>query len=169
MLLALLFIGTSSCDKIDELLTFSIRSSTEIPIEKTLGVSLPFDIPTPSIKTNSEAEFENNNTSAKLVKNVFLDELKLSVKSPDDKTFSFLKDITIYISTTDDNEIELASKYDIPEDSKIINLDITNEKLDEYIKDDSYNLRTKVVSRELLGEDVTVKADMVFIITANPF
>ena len=97
LLLFLFFIGTSSCDKVDELLTFSISTSTEIPIEKTLVISLPFDIPTPSIKTNSESEFENNNTSAKLVKNVLLDELKLSIISPDDKTLSFLKDITIYI------------------------------------------------------------------------
>ncbi len=169
ILLVLLFIGTNSCDKVDDLLTFSISTSTEIPIKKTLGISLPFDIPTPSIKTNSDSEFDNNNTSAKLVKNVLLDELKLSITTPNNKTFSFLKDITIYISTTDDNEIELASKFNIPDDLRSINLDVTDAKLDEYIKTDSYNLRTKVVTREILGEDVVIKADMVFIITANPF
>ncbi len=168
-LVLLLFIGTSSCNKIDELLTFDITTTSDIPIKKTLLVTTFFNIPTPAIKTSSESEFENNNTSVKLVKNIFLKELKLTITKPSGDTFSFLKDIKIYISTNDNNEIELASKYDINKDDTTIFLDATDARLDEYVKANEYNLRTEVTTRELIGEDMNIRADTKFTITANPF
>jgi len=75
--------------------------------------SLPFEIPTPDITTNSEQELNNNNTKANLVKDVSLEELKLTIVSPSGKTFSFLKSVHIYISTNDDDEVELAYKDNI--------------------------------------------------------
>jgi hypothetical protein len=45
----------------------------------------------------------------------------------------------------------------------------TSEKLDKYIKASSYKLRTEAVIKESLTTDITVKADMKFQVTADPF
>ena len=158
----------SSCKKLDNLLTFYIPLETEITIENNTGINLPFEIPTPDITTNSDKEFKNNNTKTDLVKNVSLEELKLTIVSPSDITFSFLKSVHIYISTNSDDEVVLAYKEDIDSDAKSIELTPTNNKLDKYIKAESYKLRTKVVTRETLTKDITVKINMKFKVTADP-
>ncbi len=158
----------SSCKKLDNLLTFYIPLETEITIENNTGINFPFEITTPDITTNSDNEFKNNNTVANLVKDISLDELKLTITSPSDITFSFLKSFHIYISTNSDDEVELAYKEDIDSDAKSIELTTTDKKLDEYIKAESFKLRTKVVTQEALTQDVTVKINMKFKITADP-
>jgi len=171
LILALVSISliSNSCDKVEDLLTFKINNSTEFVVKNTLRIDLPFDIPVPNVTTNSETEFKEKNTSAKFVKNIYLDKLTLSIVEPTDKTFSFLKTITLYISTNDSDEIELATKEIIPEDANSIDLEVTDSRLDKYVKSDSYNLRTKVTVSKIVTEDVKIKADMTYIITANPF
>ncbi len=103
------------------------------------------------------------------MKDVKLKSLKLSITNPDGKTFTFLKSIHLYISTTDSDEIELAYQDNINETSNMLNLISTNAKLDKYIKADKYKIRTQVTLKETLTKDVTVKAAMKFGVTADPF
>jgi hypothetical protein len=125
----------TSCDAIDDLLTFNISNEASIKIKSTSPINLPSEIITPEVTTNSSSEFENNNTKASLVKDVKLRSLKLAISDP----------------------------------SNSIDLICTDRKLDEYIKANSYKIRTKVTLKETLTKDVTVKADMKFRVTADPF
>ena len=159
----------SSCNTVDDLLTFTISNNTSITIKSTSPVNLPSEIFTPEVTTNSSAEFENNKTKASLVKDVKIRSLKLSITDPSDKTFTFLKSIHLYISTSNSDEIELAYADNINVSSNTIDLICTDQKLDQYIKADSYKIRTKVTIKETLTKDVTVKADMKFKVTADPF
>ncbi|MCD9575741.1 hypothetical protein [Flavobacterium soyae] len=166
LLLSLFF---TSCNAVDDLLTFNISNETSIKIESTSPINLPTEIVTPDVTTNSSAEFENNKTKASLVKDVKIRSLKLSISDPSDKTFTFLKSIHLYISTTDSDEIELAYQDNINSSSNTIDLICTDKKLDQYIKADSYKIRTQVTIKETLTKDVTIKADMTFKVTADPF
>ena len=98
-----------------------------------------------------------------------LKELKLTITDPSDKSFTFLKSIHLYISTDANDEIELAYSDQINATSNTIKLICTSEKLDKYIKAPSYKLRTKAVIKETITKDVTVKSDMKFRVTADPF
>jgi hypothetical protein len=158
-----------SCSVVDQLLTFTVSNQTEFKIASNFPLNIASGIVTPDVPTNSSAEFENNNTKANLVKDVKLKELKLSITDPDGKTFSFLKSIHIYISTDANDEIELAYLENISATTNTIVLTPTSEKLDNYIKASSYKLRTEAVIRETLTTDITVKADMKFKVTADPF
>ncbi len=158
----------NSCKKINEMLTFNVNDQTEIVVESNSIYSLPIEIPTPDITTNSDEEFSNNGTRADLVKEVYLSVLKLSIKDPKEKTFSFLKSIHVFIRTDDSDEIELAYKDDISSELKTFNLIVTNKRLDKYIKADSYKLRTEVTTKETLTQDVTIVVDMSFKVTADP-
>ncbi|MCF8331999.1 MAG: hypothetical protein K9H84_06070 [Bacteroidales bacterium] len=158
-----------SCDKANDLLKFDIEHSTSFEIQSSITpFDPPFPVPTPDITTNSEQKFENNNTKASLVKDVKLKELELDISDPPEKTFSFLKEVYIYISTDSTDEIMAASKTNIPKDAQQISLETTDKSLDKYLKSKTYNLRTEVVTREVLNQDITVDADLVFQVTADP-
>ncbi|HEX8015337.1 MAG TPA: hypothetical protein VF465_08890 [Flavobacterium sp.] len=158
----------TSCDVVDDLLTFSISNEASIKIESTSPINLPSEFITPEVTTNSSSEFDNNKTKASLVKDVKISSLKLAISDPSDKTFTFLKSIHLYISTTESNEIELAYQDNISTAANAIDLICTDKRLDEYIKADSYKIRTKVTLKETLTKDVTVKANMKFRVTADP-
>lgn len=168
-LILFLSLFLNSCSTVDDLLSFNISNETSIQIKSNLPINLPSEIITPDVTTNSSAEFANNKTKANLVKDVKLKSLKLTITNPADKTFTFLKSIHLYISTTDSDEIELAYLDNISSTTNMIDLICTDKRLDQYIKADKYKLRTQVTLKETLTKDVTVKADMKFRVTADPF
>ena len=77
LLLPLLLLLFVSCEKINDLLTFEITSSETIKIPASGLIDAPLIAPVP-VPVNSQQSFENNNTNADLVKDVKLDELKLT-------------------------------------------------------------------------------------------
>ena len=168
-IIALLALVTVSCNELDKLLTFTISNQTTFKVNSGFLVNSPAEIATPDVTTNSSAEFKNNNTSVELVKDVQLKEVRLTIADPTNKTFSFLKSVHMYISTTADDEVELGYQDNISSTSNTITLTCTTQKLDKYIKASSYKIRTKLTTKETVTQDVTVKADMSFQVTANPF
>lgn len=168
-IILLLSLFVISCSIVDKLLTFTISNSTSIQIDSNLPLGTPFEISTPDITTNSSSEFENNKTKANLVKEVKLKDLILTITDPSDKSFSFLKSVHLYISTDADDEIELAYLDNINTTDNTIQLISTEAKLDKYIKASSYKIRTEAVLKETVTKDVTIKADMNFRVTADPF
>ena len=165
---AVLSLVVISCDKVDELLTFTFNNETNFTIENQTETDVPFNIPTPDITTNSSQEFKNNNTASDLVKEINLNQMTLTIESPDDFTFSFLKSLRIYISTDDQDETEIAYKDDIPEDATSIEMETYDKDLSPYVKGDTYDLRFEAVIRKVITQDVTFKAEMEYKVRADP-
>lgn len=157
-----------SCNAVDKLLTFNIYNQSSFTIDGGLPINSPLDIFTPEVTTNSTVAFAGNGTRTDKVKDIQLQELKLTITNPSDKTFSFLKSAHIYISTNDNDEILLAYIDDVNTASNNINLLCIPQKLDHYIKSSSYRLRSKVVTRESLAGDVDVQVDTRFTVVADP-
>ncbi|MBC5841129.1 hypothetical protein H8R23_06900 [Flavobacterium sp. F-380] len=167
--IVILILIFSSCNIIDDLLTFSVDNQTTFKIASGFPIGTAFSVVTPEVTTNSNSTFENNNTKADLVKDVTLTSLKLTITDPTAQSFHFLKSVTLYISTDANDEIELAYLDDINSTSNTIDLIPSNAKLDKYIKASSYKIRTMAVLKETLTQDITIKADMKFKVTADPF
>lgn len=159
----------SSCDEVEDLLTFHINDHTAIRIESGIPLDLPLSIQTPSVSSNSQQQYENHNTRADLVKDVKLEELKLTITNPSGKTFSFLETIRIFISASGQPEIELASLENVAATADIITLLPTTQKLDAYAKASSYTLRTEITTDEALTESVDIQVDLKFRVTADTF
>lgn len=159
----------TGCEEVEDLLTFYVNDQTRIRIESTSPLSLPLEVATPAVTSNSQQQYQNNNTRADLVRDVKLEQLKLTIEAPQGKTFSFLKSIHIYISSSEAEEIELASLENISSSASVLELVPTDQKLDAYAKSPSYSLRTKVVTDETLTEDVDVLVDLKFKVTADTF
>ena len=159
------FILFSSCKKGG--ITFSLSNQTNLKVESATPINLPFEIATPDVSTNSSQEFQNNRTAGNLIKEVTLDELKLSITNPANKTFSFLKSIQIFISTDGSDEVELASLDNVSSTTQTIILTPAQQNLLKYVKASTYRLRTKVVTKETLTQAVDIKATIRFKIKAS--
>ena len=164
-LAALLFLIFASCKKSG--ISFTISNQTTFRVESTSPLSLPFEVATPDVTTNSSKEFENNRTSSGLIKEVNLEELKLTITNPSGKTFSFIKSIQLFISTNNSDEIELATLDNITSAAQTISLAPSQQNLDKYIKASSYKIRTKLVTKETLTQAIDIRADLKFRIKAS--
>ncbi len=156
-----------SCEKLDKLLTFDISHSTDIRIPASGLINNPLIAPVP-VTVNSQQSFENNNTKADLVKDVRLSKLTLTIVDPAAENFNFLKSIKIYIGTSQNDKILLASQDNVPTGVSSLELVPANAQLDSYIKASSYTLYTEVALRSNVARELTVKADSRFQVTADP-
>jgi hypothetical protein len=166
-LICCLLITISSCKKIENLFTFTVSNQSSFTVQSTCPVNLPFNIASPSVTTNSSEQFKNNNTDVKYVRNILLQNLQLTITNPSSQNFDFLQSIHIYISTNSSDEIELAHLDQIPTGVNTITLIPTTAALDNYVKAASYNLRTQVVTSQVLTQNVTIGINSLFKVTAN--
>ena len=165
--LALLLFISPSCDKISDRLDtftqFEMDLDQTITIPASSKAQLPFNITTPDIETDSESSFAVNNSRKDLVEEVTLTKLQLTLSSPENGDFGFLKSIAVYVGAGDLPEVKIAWKDSISEDAgKILELEVTGVDLQEYIKKEAINLRVNTVTDELLTSDHVIDLHTVF-------
>ena len=161
----LLFAG--ACKKINELFTFQISDSQNIKIPASGLLNVPVIAPVP-VTMNSQESFENNHTNANLVKDVKLSKLTLTITDPASENFNFLKSIKIWIGTDQNDKVPLASLDNVPVDVSVIELISDQQKLDKYIKASNYTLYTEVTLKSNVAQELNIRADSRFTVTADP-
>ena len=167
----ILLTGLFSCKKIAESLTeFDITYHSSATIPATISLNVPFDIPLPPVTTNTEEEFENNNTHKDLVKEIYLKTLELTVTDPADGDFGFLRNIEIYISADGLREKKIAWKLNIPDNvGGTLELETTSDDLKEYLFKDKFKLRVRATTDRLITRDYDIDIKSVFHVRANIF
>lgn len=170
-LFLLIFSATTllSCEKqFDGLTSFNISYTEETVIQSSTGVNLPFNISTPPVATNSETKFKNENTRKDLIKEIFLESLSATIKSPNSADFSFLEEISIYINADGLAEKKIAWKTPVTNGtSNKIHLNVSSDDLQEYIKKNTFTLRVNAVTDEVLTQDHTLEIKSTFDISAK--
>jgi hypothetical protein len=158
----------NSCKKVDKLTQFHINYNSSVTIPKTLGIDLPINVITPDINTESSSDFESNNTLKSLIQEVYPTEITLTITSPNDANFDFLKNIEISISADGLSEKKIAWLNDIPKTglSEIV-LEVSSDNLKEYILKDSFKLKTSTTTRELVSHDTDVDIHTRFFVNAS--
>jgi hypothetical protein len=160
--------GLAACEKVEDLLRFKINNETRFTVPSAIGLNLPTMLPTPDVTTNASQTFQNNNTDVNKVKDIRLESLVLSITSPAGATFAPVKSVRLYISAPGVEEKLLASKENIPADvGSTLSLDVTREKMDAFVKRESFQVRTEVVTRQAVFQDTDVTAKMIFGVTAD--
>jgi len=167
----LVLLAVFGCKKnlIDQLLTFTVNvtQNSRIPPPSIFYTGLPRPV---TIITNSEASFRNNKTNRDKVKDVLLDQMQLTLVSPTTLNFDFLDTLRVYINTPRvNNRILLAHLYNPVKGAKTLTLIPTTERLDDYLKADTYELT--VYSRQrpnyFIMDSLTVRSDARFKVTAD--
>lgn len=164
----LLALFGTSCDKVDDLLTFYINQEETIRVESNFPIGIVTPLSPIPVTTNSEETFKNNKTRAELVKDVSLNKLTLTIADPANENFDFLRSIELYLSSEKSGETKIAFLDEVPKGVSSIELKSTNAKLDEYIKGDTYTIRTKASVGKPITRDISIKAAMRFKVTADP-
>ncbi len=152
------------------LVSFYINQSSTTTIKSTLpfGINVPFNIPVGSVNNTSSQEYDNNKTTPKMIKDVSLNKLTVTITSPADEDFSFLKSIHISIEKSDGSDKkEIAYLDNISSSATSIELTTTGENLVPYLQEDSYKLVTEVTVHEAPGHDVDLRIDLKFKVSAK--
>lgn len=167
---SLIVLMTSGCKDLDKLTQFNMEFNQSFVIPASTGVNLPFNIMTPDVQTNSSSTFSNNKTRKDLVDEIKLTKLELTITSPANADFSFLKSVSIYISAPGLTETKIAYKDEVPTNAgTLLALDVSGVDLKEYIKADKFSLRLNTVTDELLASDHTLNARSNFFVNAKIF
>lgn len=151
----LLFGSLTSCKK--KLTDFYIDYTSQVVVSSSVGQLIPFSIETPEMETNSDFEFESNDTRKDRVNSIRLVELKLTITSPNNETFSFLNSIEVFISSPNVSEKKVAFKESIPSSvGTVLVCDLVDIELQDFIKEDRYTLRLRTITDETIPQDVNI-------------
>ncbi len=158
----------ASCDAIDELTKFDLDYQSNFSIPPTTLVNIPIALDTPDITTGSESSFESNNTHKDLIESIKLKTMTITIETPEDGDFNFLKEIYIYINAEGLEEIEIANGIDLQNiNSNVLELNILDQELREYIKEDSFNLKVRTTTDETINETHNIVIDTKFRVDAE--
>jgi hypothetical protein len=156
------------CKEIDKLTQFDMEFNETVVVPSSTGINLPFNILTPDVETNSESTFAVNDTRKDLVEEIKLTTLNLTLTSPSNADFSFLESISVFILAEGLSEAKIAWKDNIPDGiGTVLNLEITDADLKEYIKKDKFSLRLNTVTDEFLTSDHQIDVHSVFFVNAK--
>lgn len=162
------FVLLFSCDVVDDLTKFDLDYQTNYTVAATTIINTPFSLDTPDVTTESDSNFESNNTHKDLIESIKLKGLKLTIDAPEDGDFNFLKEVHIYIEAEDLDELEIANVFDLENtNSSFIELNVLGEELKAYIKKDSFNLRVRTVTDETINESHDIIIDTKFRVDAE--
>lgn len=166
LILTILF-AITACDKLDDLTKFDLEYKSKIVIPASAGIDLPFDVLTPDMETDSESQFEVNDTRKDLIEEIKLTELQMVITSPTEADFSFLNSIEVYISAEGLDEIKIAEEEVDENAGSILDVDVLDVDLKEYIKKDEFNLRLNTVTDEAIGSDHEIDVNSTFFVDAK--
>jgi hypothetical protein len=159
-----------SCHKdvLDEFTHFTFETEYLVKVPASPIASIPVDIVTPPISTNSEALFNANNTRADMVEKINLTALDLTVKTPEGGNLTFLKSVAIYAKAERLPEVKVAYKDSVPDDiGSKLDLNVTGVELKQYFAKDKYTLRISVTTDQIISQDYDVSAHGVFLVDAK--
>ncbi len=157
-----------SCSQVDKFTMFEMSYKSNVTIQPTTTINLPIVVFTPDMTTESEAEFEINDTRKDLIESITLQELTLTLTSPVQEDFSFLKSIRVYISADGLAEKEIAFKDPVAaSDENTLSLDLLNANLQEFIIKDMFSLRVQTITDELFTAAHDIDINSVFFVDAK--
>lgn len=141
---------TVSCKKLKDLATINkdikYNETAEIPEAIDLLVTIPpgglsLSMPKIGMATNSAQYLAEYNTSADLVDEVTLKEVKLTIEQPPTQNFDFVDTIEVYLSGTNQPEKLAAYIYGIPKGVNQITLDRADLDIKDYFLSDTIYYR----------------------------
>jgi hypothetical protein len=163
-----ILVFAASCNAIKKLGQFYIDYNSQFTIAAGLPLNLPITIASPDVVTNADETFEINDTRKDLVQTIKLKQLTLTITAPQGQTFSFVKNVTVYISADGQPQVEIAHKDSIPANvGTQLDLDLYDVELQNYIKADKFKLTVTTTTTQVLTSDVSINVYSKFFVQAN--
>ncbi len=130
-----------SCNK-EKLTEFDIDYSTSLPVPaSSYTVNTPVEFLTPEIPTESASKFSSAKTSQNLIDEIKMTRFYITAVTGN---LDGLKNISIYLKTSNLGDVLVASKASIPAGSTSISADLNDVNIKEYIFKDKIQFRVSV-------------------------
>ena len=167
-IVAVIFLAAFSSCKKGLTVNFDVKDSEEFTIPPNSILTLP-PIITPPVSTNNwSGSYSNNNTDKNHVQSCKLTNLTLTIKSPQGKTFGFVKSIHVYIQSSNLPTTEIAYIDNNPTTAGgTITLIPDDVDLTSFVKADSFTLSIQTTLQENNGDNVDVQSDMTLHVVAS--
>ena len=132
-------------------------------------INLPLDLFGGDQESDSETQYEINDTRKDLVEEVYLTAFRIEVVSPASEDLSFLKSASFFIDAEDLAEILVAEKDPVPDNTgNELSFDVAStSNLAEYIKQEPFEIRANVVTGEQRTQTIRIKGTATFDVTAS--
>ena len=160
----------SGCESLGKLTQFDLpfSQSVTLPVTPALALGIPITLSTPEIQTNIDSVLTTYNIETDFVEKIALKEMKLTVSSPTGEDLSFLKDVTIYLTTTGAEDVKIASATNISTTTPLL-LTIEAVDLKNYLLKDKFALKVVTSADEITTEEHKIDIDMTFTFDAKAF
>lgn len=156
-----------SCNDDDEDVQFSLDYPVEFDIPATFGVELAISTEDFIVETESADQFTTNNTSADLINEAKITTLQIALNSPAGEDFSFIDDLTLFMKASGQDEVAIGTLNDVSGDGVLLNLDIKNLDLKDYLSQTSLTFRMEFTSDDYTGVDRNCALLCVFSVDAT--
>ena len=166
----LLFFGTFSCKKVDEVTSvrfnLDFNENTTLPaIPIVLTSPVSYDYP---FSTDRPDDYAAHQTAKSLVQEVVLKEASIHITAPEDANFQFLELVRFYINADGLEKKVIAQKEVVPEDiGKDLYLDIIDQDLSAYLKKDEIVLTVEVDTDAVTTEELELNILTLFGVKAG--
>lgn len=152
-----------------KLTQFYIDFNTPATIQSSIPINSPVNIYTPEQETNSTVVFEVNDTRKDLINLILLKDLEISITEPESQNFNFLKSVEVFINSDNFTERKVAYNENVPSNVKKINCEVLDVDLQDYIKEESFVIRIRTVTDQILTQDVKLDIYSNFFVDAQLF
>ncbi len=171
VLSALALLAAPGCKKARELINFQITDSQSFTVPSGLPVPPGVLVPLPSrtVPSTARTAYASKGTTTDLVENVNLEEMTLTITGPAGQNFNFLRRIELYISTdaSGSDKVLLASLASVPAGVSTISLVPGGNKLDQYLRGDTYTILTNAEINSRPTQNIDIRADSRFSVRAR--
>jgi len=159
LILSILFLGLSACEKIDRFTQFSIDYSTSFDMPVDTITQTPLDLGTFTLGSDNDI-FSEYETSKDLIDKATLKNIKLSINNTNNtstQNFDFLTDLEIYLLADDLPTLRVAWKNDMQNSGEnSFELDHLSDNLADYFKKDKVKIKILAKTDEVLSQPVTI-------------
>ncbi len=153
------------CQSLSKLTQFDMPYSTSVTIPASTPLNLPFNFSTPLVETNSTQFFTSNGINKDLIDKIVLKKLEMTVSSPTNGNFNFLKSIEIYITADNLPDTKIAWLDNIPDNAPMpLELTVSQDNLQQFIEKDKFGLKIKAMTDEIITTDYKIDVKTIFMI-----
>tara|TARA_R110002111_G_scaffold63041_2_gene104307 strand:+ start:137 stop:667 length:531 start_codon:yes stop_codon:yes gene_type:complete len=165
--LALILLAFTGCKEVEKLTQFTMSFDNQVTIPANTLINIPVNLATPEIPTNSQSTFSGNNTNAASIDEIILQSMSLTIITPADSNFNFLKSIEVFINSEGLSEVPLGSNTDVKDGIISLNLTTTGANIKDYITANKFSIRVATTTDEVITEDHEININTIFLIDAK--
>ena len=125
----------------------------------------PIEVSTPAQSTVT-GEMADYADQLDKVESAKLKSLKVTIVSPSTQKFDFVNEVKFYITGKDMDETLVGSASNIDPAASVVELDVNDLNLVEYIRSGEVSTRISVTTSDTIDDDCDMIADMTYQITA---